>query len=49
LSALMSFYLMLNLPLATWIRFVVWILIGIVIYYFYGRHHSALNAPIKPI
>jgi APA family basic amino acid/polyamine antiporter len=45
LSALMSVYLMLNLPLATWVRFVVWILIGIVIYYFYGRRHSALNTP----
>lgn len=43
LSALMSVYLMFNLPLATWIRFVAWILIGVVIYALYGRRHSALN------
>ncbi|MHB1513666.1 APC family permease [Acidiferrobacter sp.] len=35
-------YLMLNLPLVTWIRFVVWFVIGMVIYLAYGRSHSAL-------
>lgn len=43
LSLLMSIYLMLNLPLSTWVRFVVWILIGLAIYFFYGYHHSALS------
>jgi basic amino acid/polyamine antiporter, APA family len=33
-------YLMSSLPLVTWIRFVVWLLIGLVIYLSYGRHHS---------
>jgi APA family basic amino acid/polyamine antiporter len=44
-SALFSIYLMFNLPLATWIRFVVWIIIGIFIYYFYGYKHSELANP----
>src|SRR3954462_7497321 len=34
-SALASFYLMLNLPGETWIRFFVWMVIGIVLYVAY--------------
>ena len=37
-------YLMMRLPLATWIRFVVWLAIGLVLYFSYGRHHSRLAA-----
>jgi basic amino acid/polyamine antiporter, APA family len=33
-------YLMLSLPLVTWIRFIVWMLAGLVIYFSYGRFHS---------
>jgi Amino acid transporters len=29
-----------SLPLDTWLRLIIWMLIGIVVYYFYGRHHS---------
>jgi basic amino acid/polyamine antiporter, APA family len=36
-------YLVTKLPGETWIRFVVWMLIGFGIYYFYGRHHSRLQ------
>jgi APA family basic amino acid/polyamine antiporter len=31
---------MLNLTVATWVRFVVWMLIGFVVYFAYGRSHS---------
>ena len=34
--------LMASLPLATWIRFVVWFLLGIAIYLLYSRKHSVL-------
>ncbi|MFH8801310.1 amino acid permease [Streptomyces sp. NPDC017936] len=43
LSVLASLWLMLNLPTETWIRFAVWMLIGIVVYFFYGRTHSRLG------
>jgi basic amino acid/polyamine antiporter, APA family len=42
LAMLASLYLMLNLPAATWVRFVVWMVIGLVIYVFYGARHSRL-------
>ena len=32
--------LMTSLPLETWIRFFVWLVIGLAIYYFYGRHRT---------
>ncbi len=35
--------LMLSLPAENWIRLVGWLLIGFVIYFFYGRKHSVLN------
>lgn len=33
--------LMLSLPLETWVRFVVWLAVGLVIYVFYGRKRAA--------
>ena len=42
LAALAAFYLMLNLPTATWIRFVIWMAIGFVVYFVYSAKHSRL-------
>src|SRR5947209_19192737 len=42
LAVLASFYLMLNLPGATWIRFIVWMIIGFVVYFSYGARRSRL-------
>jgi APA family basic amino acid/polyamine antiporter len=36
-------YLMSALPWATWIRFVVWLVIGLVFYFLYGIHHSRVQ------
>jgi APA family basic amino acid/polyamine antiporter len=43
LAAVACFYLMLNLDLLSWLRFAVWLAIGLVIYLAYGRRHSLLN------
>jgi APA family basic amino acid/polyamine antiporter len=42
LGALSCFYLMLALPVITWVRFLVWLDLGMVIYWFYGRRSSPL-------
>ncbi|WP_327294646.1 MULTISPECIES: amino acid permease [unclassified Streptomyces] len=43
LSALASFWLMLNLPAETWIRFGIWMVVGGVVYVWYGRGHSRMS------
>ena len=35
--------LMAGLPIMNWIRFFAWLVIGLVIYYFYGRRKSTLR------
>lgn len=35
-------FLMINLQRVTWIAFVIWLLVGMVIYFGYSRHHSKL-------
>jgi APA family basic amino acid/polyamine antiporter len=42
-SVLGCIYLMAALPWATWIRFVVWLAIGLVIYFAYSRFHSRVQ------
>ncbi|WP_448614205.1 amino acid permease [Modestobacter sp. URMC 112] len=43
LSALASIYLMLNLPVETWLRFIAWMLLGVVLYFVYGRRRSRFS------
>ncbi len=42
-SALVSFYLMLNLSGETWLRFLIWMAIGVVVNFAYGRSHSRVG------
>ncbi len=43
LGALISFAMMASLPRETWIRLVVWLVIGMVIYFTYSRRHSLVR------
>ena len=43
LIALANFWLMLNLSVLTWIRFLVWLVIGFAIYFSYGYRHARLG------
>jgi basic amino acid/polyamine antiporter, APA family len=43
LGILFCLYLMISLPKDTWARLVVWMLLGLLIYFTYGRKHSVLN------
>ncbi|WP_176709972.1 amino acid permease [Streptomyces sp. Wb2n-11] len=43
LSVAASLWLMLNLPAETWLRFGIWMALGYVLYFAYGRGHSRLG------
>ena len=43
LVALANFYLMLNLTVLTWIRFLIWLVVGFIIYFAYGYNHARVG------
>jgi hypothetical protein len=47
LGVLSCAYLMVSLTVMTWVRFLVWLDLGMVIYWFYGRTHSQLASPTE--
>lgn len=42
LGVLSCLYLMANLPLVTWGRFFIWMILGLLVYFLYSRRHSSL-------
>ena len=47
MGILLSLLLMASLPLDTWLRLIVWLLIGFAIYFGYSRRHSRVQAAEK--
>jgi APA family basic amino acid/polyamine antiporter len=47
LGVISCVYLMVNLTVMTWVRFLVWLDFGMIIYWFYGRTHSPLVNQIE--
>lgn len=43
LGIIMCLVLMFSLPAANWLRLIVWLLIGLAIYFAYSRHHSFMK------
>ena len=47
ITVVFCFYLMASLPKVTWIRFGIWLLAGLAIYFMYGVRHSKLQKPAE--
>jgi len=43
LAILACLWLMLNLTVLTWLRFIAWMVVGVVLYFAYSRRHSLLG------
>jgi len=43
ISIVACLYLMLQLPAVTWVRFGIWLAVGLVLYFVYGYRHSVLR------
>jgi APA family basic amino acid/polyamine antiporter len=48
ISAVACLYLATNLSIETWLRFLVWLGIGLAIYFGYGRRHARLARGSEP-
>ncbi|WP_256009480.1 amino acid permease [Desertivirga xinjiangensis] len=44
---LVCLYLMAGLPWHTWERLIIWLIIGIIIYFTYSRHHSKVGKDLR--
>lgn len=42
LGLLANFYLMSQLGITNWLRFLIWLIIGLILYFVYGNRHSKL-------
>jgi APA family basic amino acid/polyamine antiporter len=47
MGILVSGLMMASLPLDTWLRLIVWLIIGMAIYFGYGRYHSRVQAMVN--
>ncbi|GCF07865.1 amino acid permease [Dictyobacter arantiisoli] len=48
IGIIFSLWLIISLQPVTWIRFLIWLALGLVVYFLYGIKHSRLNIPAVP-
>ena len=48
MGMLISLLMMIGLPFDTWLRLIIWLVIGMVIYFTYGRYNSRVQAAGTP-
>jgi len=46
MGILVAGLMMVSLPLSTWLRLIIWLAIGMFIYFGYGRNHSRVQAAV---
>ncbi|MGV1009193.1 MAG: amino acid permease [Dermatophilaceae bacterium] len=49
IAAAASVYLMLTLPAETWVRFIGWMLVGLIVYFAYSRQNSRLSRHVPQV
>jgi APA family basic amino acid/polyamine antiporter len=49
LGILISLAMMLGLPLMTWYRLFIWLAVGLIIYFLYGKSHSRVQKGLPPV
>src|SRR5438034_1439663 len=47
-AAVLCLFVMVGLPVGTWVRFALWLIIGLALYVFYGYRHSKLHGAAPP-
>jgi APA family basic amino acid/polyamine antiporter len=47
MGILVAGLMMVSLPRDTWLRLIIWLAIGMVIYFGYGRYHSRVQAALS--
>ena len=47
LGILISLLMMVALPLDTWLRLIIWLIIGMAVYFGYGQRHSRVQARVR--
>jgi len=47
LGILISGLMMVSLPFDTWLRLIIWLIIGMFLYFFYGRYHSRVQLSLS--
>lgn len=47
LGLITNFYLMSQLGITNWLRFLIWLVVGLALYFVYGSRHSRLKNPVQ--